>query len=318
MKTTLQSLQESISNAVDMIDQSQLVSNDLLLKQSTKYSTNSLDFTNAKSLLDKCEQVTANYKNTKPLIRIIHHPACSGGSLISKCISAMPNAYLLSEVHPLSDMHISGINGFYAPSDLTTLSRFAGIPDLNGLSGDLFTQNVEVIYQHLKLRGAELVLREHSHFDFFKGGKVTTPAVSNLLKNKFELLQVVTLRNPIDCYLSLLNNNWLTFQPQTFDEYCRRYLKFIQIYSHVEILKYEDFLDNPLIFMTNMCSLLDIRFSDLFIDLLEIFKVTGDSGRSSNAIAKRDRRELPSDFIDEVKSSSYFKSIQAEIDYPGL
>jgi hypothetical protein len=106
MKTTFQSLQESISNAVDMIDQSQLVSDDLLLQQSTKYSTNSLDFTNANSLLDKCEQVTNSYKKPKPVIRVIHHLACSGGTLISKCISAMPNVYLLSEAHPFSDLHL--------------------------------------------------------------------------------------------------------------------------------------------------------------------------------------------------------------------
>lgn len=318
MKTTLQSLQESLSRAVDMIDKSQIISDDSIQQRSVKLSTNTLDFTNANSLLDKCKQVTTNYKQTKPLVRVIHHPACSGGTLIAKCIAAMPNAYLLSEVHPYSDMHISANNTFYAPTDLTTLSRFAGIPDLNALSGSLFTQNIELIYQHLKLRGAELVLREHTHFDFFKGDIVTKPVVSNLLKDKFDLLQVVTLRNPIDCYLSLLNNNWLTFQPQTFDEYCRRYLKFMQMYSHVEFLKYEDFLENPLTFMTKMCGLLNISFSDLFLDLLEIFKVTGDSGRSSNVIAKRDRRELPSHFIDEVNNSSYFKSIQAESDYPSL
>jgi hypothetical protein len=110
----------------------------------------------------------------------------------------------------------------------------------------------------------------------------------------------------------------VTFQPQTFDEYCRRYLEFIRMYSHVEILKYEDFLENPINFMQSICSLLDIDFSDLCVDLLEIFHVTGDSGRSSNIITKRDRRELPPHFIDEVKSSSYFKLIQAEFYYPGL
>jgi hypothetical protein len=318
MKTTLQSLQESISNAVDMIDQSQLVSEDLLLQQSTKYSTNSLDFTDATSLLDKCEQVTSGYNKTKPAIRIIHHPACSGGTLISKCISAMPNTFLLSEIHPFSDIHILDDESHYAPSDYTTLSRFANIPDLRILAGKLFSQNIQGIHEHLKLRGANLVLREHSHFDFFKGDILASPTVSNLLKEEFELLQVVTVRNPIDCYLSLLNNNWLTFQPQTFDEYCRRYLEFIRMYSHVEILKYEDFLENPINFMQSMCILLEIDFSDLFVDLLEIFKVTGDSGRSSDVITKRDRRELPPHFIDEVKSSSHFKSIQAESDYPGL
>ena len=90
------------------------------------------------------------------------------------------------------------------------------------------------------------------------------------------------------------------------------------MYSNVTFLKYEDFLEDPINFMINMCGLLKIRFSDLFINLFELFSVTGDSGRSGNTISKRDRRALPSHFIDEVKSSNYFKLIQVESGYPGL
>ena len=37
-------------------------------------------------------------------IRTIHHFACTGGTLISKCIATMPNTQMLSEVDPLSTM----------------------------------------------------------------------------------------------------------------------------------------------------------------------------------------------------------------------
>lgn len=317
MTNELSQLQQQIQEALRLLQESEVFAPEQQNDAHKTLPTTDV-FAEQNSLLNRCAQVCAEYQEQKPAIRIIHHPACSGGTLISKCIAAMPNIYLLSEVHPLSDMHISGNATFYAPSDLTTLSRFAGIPNINVLASSLFIQNVELIYQHLKFTGADLVLREHSHFDFFKGDIVTTPVVSNLLKEKFDLLQVVTLRNPIDCYLSLLNNNWLTFQPQTFDEYCRRYFEFIRMYSNVTFLKYEDFLEDPINFMINMCGLLKIRFSDLFINLFELFSVTGDSGRSGNTISKRDRRALPYHFIDEVKSSNYFKLIQVESGYPGL
>ena len=39
---------------------------------------------------------------SKPLIRTIHHLACTGGTLISKCLGSMPDVALISEVNPLN------------------------------------------------------------------------------------------------------------------------------------------------------------------------------------------------------------------------
>ena len=38
----------------------------------------------------------------KPVIRTIHHLACTGGTLISKCISSMPETALISEINPMN------------------------------------------------------------------------------------------------------------------------------------------------------------------------------------------------------------------------
>jgi hypothetical protein len=166
MKTTLQSLQESISNAVDTIDQSQLVSDNLLLQQPTKYSTNSLGFTNANSLLDKCEQVTTSYKKTKPVIRVIHHFACSGGTLVSKCLASMPNVFLLSEVHPTTELHRQSHNPIFSPTDLTLQSSYANVPDMKSVARKIFTAGIKEIYEHLSEFGCKLILREHTHSDY--------------------------------------------------------------------------------------------------------------------------------------------------------
>ena len=39
---------------------------------------------------------------SRPFARAIHHFACSGGTVISKCVAAMPHVALLSEVNPLN------------------------------------------------------------------------------------------------------------------------------------------------------------------------------------------------------------------------
>ena len=38
----------------------------------------------------------------RPLIHTVHHLACTGGTVISKCLAAMPKVALVSEVNPLN------------------------------------------------------------------------------------------------------------------------------------------------------------------------------------------------------------------------
>ena len=39
-----------------------------------------------------------------PPIRVVHHWACSGGTIISRSLAQLPNVVLLSEVHPLAHL----------------------------------------------------------------------------------------------------------------------------------------------------------------------------------------------------------------------
>jgi hypothetical protein len=309
MKTTLKSLQESISNAVDMIDQSQLVSDDLLLQQSTKYSTNSLDFTNAKSLLDKCEQVTTSYKKTKPVIRVIHHLACSGGTLISKCISAMPNVYLLSEAHPFSDLHLGAGKPKFLPTDISSLSRHAGIPHQNELARKIFLESIKIADQHLTNMKSYLVIRDHTHSDYSLG-ETARPCSSivNVLQSHYNVSSLLTIRDPVDSYSGLVKNKWLHFSPPTFDEYCRRFNVMLNHFEDDNIVKFEDFVADPKGKMQKICECLSIPYSELFEDIFDVFRVTGDSGRSSDIIGSRERI-APEDVLNQCKNSKEYQKI---------
>jgi hypothetical protein len=309
MKTTLQSLQESISNAVDMIDQSQLVSDDLLLQQSTKYSTNSLDFTNANSLLDKCEQVNKGYKKTKPDIRVVHHLACSGGTLISKCISAMPNVYLLSEAHPFSELHLGAGNPKFLPSDISSLSRHAEIPNQQELARKIFLESIKIADNHLTNMGSYLVIRDHTHSDYSTGNKESSySAIVNVLQSNYNVISLLTIRDPIDSYAALVKNKWLHFSPPTFDEYCRRFNVMLNHFEDVNIVRFEDFVADPKKKMQKICEFLSIPYSELFEDIFGVFRVTGDSGRSSDIIGSRERI-APEDVLNQCKNSKEYQKI---------
>jgi hypothetical protein len=309
MKTTLQSLQESISNAVDMIDQSQLVSDDLLLQQSTKPSSNSLDFTNANSLLDKCEQVNKGYKKTKPDIRVVHHLACSGGTLISKCISSMPNVYLLSEAHPFSELHLGAGNPKFLPSDISSLSRHAEIPNQQELARKIFLESIKIADNHLTNMGSYLVIRDHTHSDYSTGNKESSySAIVNVLQSNYNVISLLTIRDPIDSYAALVKNKWLHFSPPTFDEYCRRFNVMLNHFEDVNIVRFEDFVADPKKKMQKICEFLSIPYSELFEDIFGVFRVTGDSGRSSDIIGSRERI-APEDVLNQCKNSKEYQKI---------
>ena len=53
------------------------------------------------SLLEQCAAMVAAQPGPQPY-RVLHHMACTGGTLISRCLATMPNVVLLSEIDPLS------------------------------------------------------------------------------------------------------------------------------------------------------------------------------------------------------------------------
>jgi hypothetical protein len=316
MNITLQSLQESITQAIDMIDQSQLLSDDLLHQRAIKHSMNSLDFTNANSLLDKCEQVTNSYKKTKPVIRIIHHFACSGGTLISKCLAAMPNVFLLSEVHPTTELHQQNPNPIFSPTDLSLQSFYANVPDMKNVARKIFTAGIKEIYEHLSEFGCDLILREHTHSDYCIENLCKYDSeILSCLTTEYEVLSLVTVRDPVDAYLSLVKMGWVHFSPPTFDEYCSRLFRFLSNYNTSNIVKYEDLVKNPDLEMKKICNILELKFSDDYKDIFDIFKVSGGSGRTSSNIEERERKGISSDFLKEVSSSKMYNKIKEIIDY---
>ncbi|GFD83046.1 hypothetical protein KUL118_59080 [Tenacibaculum sp. KUL118] len=282
---------------------------------SSKSAESRMEIKEAESLLERCSNVLA--ENGKSKLRVLHHLACSGGSLVSKCISVMPNTYLLSEVHPHSTLHMQFADkARYLPSDYTTLCRYANIPAIDELSELLFLTSIQEIYAHIEKQGGELVIRDHSHIDFCsEKNLVEKSAVNKILSKHFHLINVVTIRNPVDAYLSLKKNGWVHFSPANFDEYCRRLLSFTAQFRRKDIVRYEDFVDSPDRTLKKICRKLDLRFSPDYRDLFNTARVTGDSGRRSDYIAPRERREYDSTFKKEVNKSKHFRIVSKKYGY---
>jgi len=289
-----------------------------LLRESSYCHTPSAESVESpSSLLDQCLSLCAQQEASKPEpIRTIHHFACTGGTLFSKCIAAMPNTQILSEVDPLSTyLDVPGQSRF-SPTDMVTLMR----QSTRGVSQDLiiklFLNNLEMIYSNSGKQGLRLILRDHAHSHFCLGSEVPDrPTCQSIVSENFDTLSVVTVRDPVDSFLSLKSNGWVTHTPATFDEYCKRYIEFLKAHDEMPIFRYEDFVREPENEMSKLCGILNIPFSEQFTNLFSVIKLTGDSGRSGSIIEPKPRRVIDRELSEDMENSTNYLVLRKILKY---
>lgn len=246
-------------------------------------------------------------------IRTLHHLACTGGTVISKCIASMPNVALISELNPLNRFG----SKFEPTNPLLLLERSYRKLTLEEIKED-FKGRISQTISICNKDGMDLVIRDHSHSDFCMGEHPSdlTP-ICDFLSGTYRLLSAVTVRHPLDSYLGMTAQNWNEqFTPSTLDEYCRRYLSFLERYKDLPLLRYEDFCKSPNEFMQDLCKELEITYSDDFIYNFGTIRLSGDSGRSSNTeIKPRSRRAVPQEVLDETYRSDHYKILLAKLCY---
>lgn len=236
-------------------------------------------------------------------LRVVHQFACTGGTLICKCIASMPNVQLLSEVDPL-DAQAHANPTRFVPTDLVRLLRLATQPVKDKALIDVFMAGLEEIGGHADRMGLRLVLRDHSHGHFCFGRiEPARPTLRELLAPFHDLKSVVWVRHPVASFTSLQKNGWLHFEPRTIDEYAKRYLAFLSRYEDVPVYRYEAFVESPSSQMKEICRVLDLPYRAGFEETFGAHRLSGDSGRSGGEIAPREGRTIPNEVLKQVHSS---------------
>ncbi|MFM7549546.1 MAG: hypothetical protein ACKO8I_11910 [Cyanobacteriota bacterium] len=251
----------------------------------------------------------------KVVIRTVHHMACTGGTVISKCIAAMPKVALVSEVNPLNRFGAK----FEPTNTLLLLERSYRELTLEEIKDDFLSQ-INRASMICSADGVNLVIRDHSHSDFCRGKEVSEVApIVDFLSKEYELLSVITVRHPLDSYLGLLAQGWQRqFEPSTLEEYSKRYLAFLSKYEALPIRRYEDFCLNPQPFMEDLCNLLKIDYSSEFLYRFGEVNLTGESGRTSTTeISPRERRPVPEEVTDEIAHSQAYSDLLVRLGYDG-
>ena len=136
-----------------------------------------------------------------------------------------------------------------------------------------------------------------------------------IVQRQLPVRSVVTVRHPLDSYLSLIANGWVDFQPACLEEYCCRYLRFLDDYDEQPIFKYEDFVEDTSSELEKISRALELPFNAEFESGLDLIRLTGDSGRSGVAIVRRERREVGPQVREEVETSSSYHALCVRLNY---
>jgi hypothetical protein len=265
-----------------------------------------------KSVIRRCESHLDSVSLREEPIRSIHHFACTGGTIMSKCLAALPNAVLLSEINPLSTMQTTQVKSKFAPTDLIFHLR-KSFRDIDKLAiEECFLSGLRKVRDRLATQGRRVLIRDHAHSQFCTSDNYENrPTLGELIKSEINLLSVVTVRHPLDSFMSLKQNGWVHFFPKTLHEYSCRYIEFLLRYSNASIFYYETFTENPERIVKSICKVLDLPYHQDVFDLAGHISLSGDSGRSGVSIKPRPRREVSADLRSEIaKSASYVELCQ--------
>lgn len=266
------------------------------------------------NLLEQCRELVGIIDaKTMPPMRTIHHFACSGGTLISRCIAAMPNTQILSEVDPLS---MVGHREPFVPTSLIRLAQHGSRPPDEDVLVNIFLAGLEVLSDEARKNGFDMVLRDHAHSQFCLGDAVLErPTLAEMLNPHYTLQSLVTIRHPLDSYLSMQKLDWIRFIPGSLDEYARRYIAFLDRYTGAEVLRYEDFVENPEAQIQRICDILDLQYNANFRNVFSAMHLSGNSGRGGSKIAPRKRHNVTPEMMEEIDQSLIFRQFCGELDY---
>ena len=244
-------------------------------------------------------------------IRIIHHWACSGGTIICRAIANLHNVVLLSEVHPLAYLRLAKAEASYSPTDII---QQLCLPQ-NGADPVLcvaaWRGAITALAQKVAENNKVLVLRNHSHIDFFTGAQPETEHfVTRTLQDTQAIDALLTVRHPLDSWISIQRQAWdRHFRFGTFEEFCRRAILLVQASERLPIVRYEEFTINPERGIQVICGCLHIEPNCTQPLRLDAVSLSGDSGRSSNRIRPRTRRPIPEAVQAEIQEMNSLSDV---------
>lgn len=240
---------------------------------------------------------------TGPRIRVLHHMARTGGTVISQCLASMESVLLLSEIHPRGGQQFDPLAQAPTWFHLLTEDEFARIKG-HAIS---FTDAIDLVRRRAEDRGKTLVIRDWAHLDFtavpFVAERSYRLTTAEDLRQAFDVINIATVRHPIDQWLSLrplaMMQNKITLEEFLCD--CHRFA----VTSHkIGYLRYEDFTRDPDGFLGKLCKRLGLAFDPTYRERWKTYtNITGDVSSPTRDIGPTPRREAEPELIDRFAAN---------------
>ena len=230
-------------------------------------------------------------------IRIIHNLPRSGGSIISKSISAQNDVILLSEIHPdgmkfREKMDVESKIGdplyqFQEWYNFFSIEEYKKVKNSN-LN---FLEKIITINKQINKNDKILVIRDWAFVDFF-GRPFADPLKKNslieILSKHFEIKSLFLIRDPLETFISCMKKLTFFGNNYSFDKFLEGYDLYLQNIEKKNAIDFEKFTKDPDESVKKMCSILNINFNPDYKEHLKNINITGDNEaiNSSNIFKK--------------------------------
>jgi len=258
--------------------------------------------------------------NQRPVIRIFHNMARSGGTMVCKCIGAMEPVRLFSEIHPAANQ-VEYLN-------LTDQAhRWYGLATTEDVDAVYpFVEGLRRVHQRCIDEGYQMVLRDWAVIDFLGRILVEQPvyrhSLNHVLKDHFDIVEVSLVRHPLDQWLSTCRLNIYRDKIDSADFFLG-YLKYVEAAAG-HFIRYEDFTAAPGVVMQDICHQLALEYDPGFIDRWHHNRyITGDNknssrgskGDSASVIRPLPRREVEPAFKAQIEQDENYQRVISLLGY---
>ncbi len=254
---------------------------------------------------------------------LLCHPACSGGSLIYKCLVAALDCYGVYEV----GHRYVGRERHFRPFDPES-HLLADQVDDPALVEELYWNRILSAVDIAAQLRKPLLIREHTHQYFFDARETIYDGGYSWVerqyfdRKKMQVPGIISVRDPIDCWLGMV----VSFPDAVvydFAEYCRRYLAWIDAVEQrrgqgapIHLLKYEDITVDPQEAVAQVARWL--KLEALGKKPFTSITSSGNSGRLSDTIEPRPRRSYTMELVQAARESAAYAEICTRLNYPRL
>jgi hypothetical protein len=224
----------------------------------------------------------------KPSVRLLANLARAGGTLVSRCLGAMDNIVLLSEIHPLGTHIFNPLAQAHSWYNLLTAE------EVNRQYN--FSDAIRLIEERCLASGKTLVIRDWAHLDFIGVPFLKKPSDRNQLQDTmtrdFDTMQYSLVRHPADQWLSTARLKVLEGRLD-LDAFLAGYRRFAEQAAASGFMRYEDFTREPVAQMKQLCRQLQLDFDPGFINKWRTNRhVTGDTSGMSRGSGFNEIRPL--------------------------